>query len=186
LDVRQAPSPVVSFDQDELDGRKEACGQVMTYHRNRQERIPDDQPHDLLPDADLLDPRAVIDDGEENEPTRAHVRLDLPPVGFPALEFGADLIDQQRGLADVGQQGVQHLVEGAFTVEAEADTCERDLARIPCCHGRLPQLTDRRAISSGSEASRASAGTEPRCWGRSWTWATGVRSINRLSSSGRL
>ena len=60
------------FNENQFDGNKQACGQIMTQHGDSNRWISDDQSYSLPSDTDFLDPRAVIDRGEQDETARSY------------------------------------------------------------------------------------------------------------------
>jgi hypothetical protein len=68
---------MVFFNEDKLNGRKQACRQVMTQHGDSNRWISNYQSQSLPSDTDFFDPRAVIDAGEQNEVARPYARLNF-------------------------------------------------------------------------------------------------------------
>jgi hypothetical protein len=62
--VGQAAATVVFFNENQFDGNKQACGQIMTQHGDSNRWISDDQSYSLPSDTDFLDPRAVKDSAQ--------------------------------------------------------------------------------------------------------------------------
>jgi hypothetical protein len=63
----------------------------MTQHGDGNRWISDDQSYDLASDTDFLDPRAVIDRGEQDETARSYTRLNFFAVRVPAFGLGSKL-----------------------------------------------------------------------------------------------
>jgi hypothetical protein len=59
---------IAFFNENEFNRRKQACRQVMTQHGDGDRWISNDQSQSLSSDTDFLDPCAVIDLGEQDEP----------------------------------------------------------------------------------------------------------------------
>src|SRR6185312_3725948 len=156
-----AASILVLFNHDQFHRCKKTCRQIMTQHGDGKQWVSDDQTQCFLMDVDLLNPCTMIQHGEQNEATRAHMRFHFRLVRFPTFKLCREVVDHQWSLTDVGQQCFHDFVETPLAVESDAYASEGDFARLRGCHRDSPAtMAQSSAIGSTAEMGRAL---------RSWT-----------------
>jgi len=112
---------MVFFNEDKFNGHKQACRQIMTQHGDGDRCIANDQSQSLPSDADFLDPCAVIKASEQCKAARPYMGLNFFSERVPAFKLGRKLVNRQRFVAYIGEEGRQYLVEAFIAIEPEAD-----------------------------------------------------------------
>jgi hypothetical protein len=75
-------------------------------------------------------PGAMIDYGEQDEPTWPDMRFHFFLIRFPTLKPAGNVVDHHWLFADFRQQGSQKFVETFPAFEADTDTVERNYSGI--------------------------------------------------------
>jgi hypothetical protein len=63
----------------------------------------------------------VIKASEQNKAARPYMRLNFFSERVPAFKLGRKLVNRQRFVAYIGEEGRQYLVEAFIAIEPEAD-----------------------------------------------------------------
>src|SRR6266436_474268 len=101
----------------------------MTQHGDGNRWIPNYQSQSLPSNTDFLDPCAVIKASEQCKAARPYMGLNFFSERVPGFKPGSKLVNRQRFVAYIGEEGRQYLVETFVAIESEADASEVNFAR---------------------------------------------------------